>query len=358
MNKRRICLLTLFLITFGFNLFAGSTSLDYDLSFYYDSNILRLSAEEKDNFMAGTNPEKYDINSIDSYCLGNRVEFSFKSYINRHTHIDKFIFKSKNYLNNSIKDNIYLGFKAKQYLSSGFNFFGSYYYFTDIYLDQFNSIIEPATIYRDFSYSKDVIGSGLEIDLMQGLQIGADVTYEMQFYNKYFKYYDCDEMRYRFWLEPSYGEYWTKFRYDYTISDAYDREQVSTKHNIPIYKIPDGSYESDTYKFYLDFPLIIFTSSKGLELRYEFEYEHRFYRSDLDEENDPLHFGREDKCYNHHLQLDLSLYNFLIFNVFYEYDSRNSHAPAQELVSKEKDFKKYLYGVMLKLDFNYIEDLF
>jgi len=180
----------------------------------------------------------------------------------------------------------------------------------------------------------------------------------MQFYNKYFKYYDCNQSRYRFWLEPSHGDYWTKFRYDYTISDAYERDQVSVKYNIPVYKIPDSSYESDTYKFFLDFPLIVFDYGKRLEISYQFEYEHRFYHSDSDEENDPLHYGREDKCYNHHLQLDLSLYDFLIFNIFYEHDSRNSSAPAHDLVDQEKDYKKYLYGAELKLDLNSLDDLF
>lgn len=358
MNRiKTVFLIAIFILPLHI-LFAGSMGLDYEFSYYYDSNILHLSGEEQDEFLAGTNPNKYDINSLDAYCLSNRVELTFKSYIERHTHIDKFIFKSRNYLNNSIKDNIYLGFQAKQYLSSRFNFFGSYYYFNDIYVDQYNSIMESAAIYRDFSYSKDVMGSGFEIDIIPQLEIGADFTYEMQFYNKYFKYYDCDKLRYRFWLEPSSGDYWTKFRYAYTISDAYERDQVSANYNIPVDKIPDSSYESDTYKFFLDFPLLVFEKSKRLEISYQFEYEHRFYHSNSDAENDPLHYGREDKYYNHHLQLDFSLYNFLILDIFYEHDSRKSSAPAQDLVEKEKDYKKYLYGIELKLDLNSMDELF
>ncbi|MBS3742247.1 MAG: hypothetical protein KGY74_09020 [Candidatus Cloacimonetes bacterium] len=358
MNKIRfILLIALFIITKN-SLCASSVGLDYDFSFYYDSNILHLSEEEKNEFLAQTNPEKYDINSVDSYCLSNRVELTFKSYIQRHTHLDKFIFNSRNYLKNSVKDNIYLGFKAKQYLSSKFKFFGSYYYFADIYVDQYKSIVEPENIYRDFSYSKDVIGSGFEFDLIPQLEVGADFTYEMQFYDEYFKYYDCNKMRYRFWLEPSYGDYWTKFRYAFTVTDAYDRDQISSRYNIPVYKIPDSSHESDTYKFYLDFPLIVFDYGRRLEISYQFEYEHRFYHSDSDGENDPLHYGREDRRYNHRLRLDLSLYNFLIFDVFYEHTSRNSTAPAEDLVEKKKNYKKYLYGVELKLDLNCLDDLF
>ena len=130
---------------------------DFLLETKYNSNILNLSQNDLDRFDSGNEPNKFSLKTSDDLITSAKVGLSLKHRLFAgHTQINKIAVKYNKYLKNSFEDNYYLELSLKQFLSKKLNFGIYYYYYPEIYVNRYDSVLDSDNIFRDFTYNKNV----------------------------------------------------------------------------------------------------------------------------------------------------------------------------------------------------------
>lgn len=321
----------------GLNLYS-----DLKLEFSYDSNILRLSEADEDQFLDNEKPEKYQIETLDDLIMSMDYEIGSKNYwLGGHTQKHEIDLNFDKYLKNSIKDNGYIGYNFTQYLNSQFDFSLRYAYYPEIYLRQYKSVIDDQ--YHEFKYSKNFYRFSFNYDLISAAILSGNLEYSQLFYDEWFTEYDCDIITSNVYLTLKPQRYsQLKFRYGYRVSDAEGIDAYSDDPNIGKFK--DASYEANIYAC----DLKIRNLPGKATLNIGFKLESRFY--DSKQLNDDYHILRDD--YIH--QIDLSVYKPLNKNlsllVSGEYGFRNTDSPF-EYVTEDKEYDYWKGGVTFSYDF-------
>ena len=122
----------------------------------YNSNILNLSQSDLDRFESGNEPDKFSLETSDDLITSAKVELNLKHKLMAgHTQINRVAISYNKFLKNSFEDNYYIGFALKQYLSKKFNFGIYFYYYPEIYVNRYDSVLDAENVFRDFTYSKN-----------------------------------------------------------------------------------------------------------------------------------------------------------------------------------------------------------
>nr|MBC8526159.1 hypothetical protein [Candidatus Cloacimonadota bacterium] len=199
--------------------FDNEFSLNSKIEFatYYNSNILKLSSENINEFKENLKPDRYHIKSVDDIVTSFRCELAFKHYFAfGHTQIDKIIFKYNKCWKNDLKDVKFIGAEVIQYFSKYFNISAKYFYFPYIYINHYYSLLDNGDVYRKFSYSKNVYRSGMNLKFVDLIHFGYQFEYSQNYYNKYFGEYDSDDFKHSFSITFfPYENIRMKFRYSY-----------------------------------------------------------------------------------------------------------------------------------------------
>ncbi len=336
--------------SFGFdNEFSFNNKIE--ISSYYNSNILKLSEENIDEFKNNEKPDKYHIKSVDDIVTSFRCELALKHYIVAgHTQVDKIIFKYNKCWKNDLKDVKFVGAEVIQYFSKYFDISAKYFYFPYIYINHYYSLLDNEDMYRKFSYSKNVYRSGMNLKFVDLIHFGYQFEYSQNYYNKYFGEYDSDDFKHSFSVTFfPYENIRMKFRYSYKQSLA-EAEKVFGDIT-GLYEIRDASYESNIYYGSITIPIRSFDFAKDLRLFTSLEFENRFFQSQFSQNVDPYHSGRKDKIFRFEGSLIYPF--FYIFNLkgFYNYETRNVSAPAGSDVEDEKEYSLKKVGCSLSVKF-------
>ena len=351
-NNILFFIILIFLSTYSFG-FDNEVSFNNKIGIanYYNSNILKLSEENIEEFKNNEKPDKYHIKSVDDIVTSFRCELALKHYfLAGHTQIDKIIFKYNKYWKNDIKDITFVGIEAIQYFSRYFDMSFKYFYFPYIYINHYDSFIDDENVYKKFSYSKNVYRSGMNIKFAELIHLGYQFEYSQNYYNKYFVEYDSDDFVHIFSLTFfPYENIRMKFRYSYKQSltepeKAYDG--ISG-----LYEIRDASYESNIYYWSLTIPIKRERDKSNFKLFTSFGIEERFYQSQFSQSIDPYHSGRKDKIYQFEGSLIYPFFYIFDIKGFYNYEIRNVSATAGSFVSDEKEYSLKKVGCSLMIRF-------
>lgn len=352
--KNNILFLIIFICisTYSFA-FADEFSLNNKIEFatYYNSNILKLSSENINEFKGNLKPERYHIKSVDDIVTSFRCELAFKHYLAfGHTQIDKIIFKYSKYWKNDIKDVKFVGAEVIQYFSKYFDISAKYFYFPYIYINHYYSLLDNENVYRKFSYSKNVYRSGMNIKFIDLIHFEYQFEYSQNYYNKYFGEYNSDDFKNTVAVTIfPYKNLRLKFRYSYKQSLA----QADKAYNdiTGVNEIRDPSYESDIYYGSITIPIRSLDFAKDLRLFTSLEFENRFFQSQYSQTIDPYHSGRKDNIFSFETSLIYPIFYIFDLKGFYIYETRNVSAPAGNFVSDEKEYSVKKIGCSFKIRF-------
>lgn len=317
---------------------------DLIIDSYYNSNILDLSKNDLDRFDSGTEPDKFSIKTTDDLITSAKIELNFKHhFVAGHTQINKIAVKYNKFLKNALEDDLYIQFALKQYLSKKLNFGIYYYFYPEIYVNRYDSVIDQEYIFRDFTYSKNSYIGKVNYQLNSKYKLDYRFSFSQLFYNKYFTEYDAENFENgigiriipKDWIKISAG-------YIFKISKAKAEDAYSNRQEITM--ISDGSYRTNIFDLALDFPAIFSLLSKSIDLDLSGKYEKKFYQAD--NELDEYHYGRADKI----ITLDAALQSKPWMNIsieyFYKFKFRNTISPYTSVVNA-KEYDRFETGVSL-----------
>lgn len=313
---------------------------------YYNSNILRLSEENIEEFKHGEKPEKYHINSADDIVTEMQGEFGIKhTYLTGHTQIDRISLKYTKFWNNGIKDYIYLKAELKQYFSKYLYVSVKYFYYPDLYINHYKSVLDDT--YHEFSYEKDIYRFLVHWEPQNWLQLKYTFDYEKHFYNECFPEYNATNYDHEIDVTLlSKANHNAEFRYTYTISSA-DGEDAFDPESMPS-RIRDASYESNTYYVSLATPFHLGRLPDEFVTSYSIEFEERFFQSAKPTSVDPFHAGRKDNILTINLATTYPLSRTFGIKAFYEYKMRDTSSPLG-YVEAEKEYDLHKAGLSIKI---------
>ncbi|MCF7911189.1 MAG: hypothetical protein K9M99_01570 [Candidatus Cloacimonetes bacterium] len=343
---KRFLLVTLILLTM-ISLWSRKITLDsgIDIGFEYDSNVVLLSGDDQDEFLNNDNPEKYLISALDDMIMNMTYSFKLKNYFfNGHTQIDELRLSFDKYLENSVKDTGYLSFGIRQYFNRKLDLSFKYYYYPQIYVRQYHSVIDDE--YHKFEYSKNYYTADLKWDMHKNLTFRYGLQYSQLFFNKWFTEYDAGIITsniYMNWQPVSRFE--LLCRYGWRLSDADAEEAFAEPELIDVIK--DASYQSNIYSCDLKFKKMPLKTTLNLSYQLETRY------FDSEYEIDTYHYGRNDYIHSIKTSIYKSLHKNLALVLKAEYGFRNTESPVPSVIDdKEYSFWKtgitFLYDIHLK----------
>ena len=320
-----------------------------DIRTFYDSNVLNLSDKDINEFLNGQDPDKYDLKSVDDIVSSFDIELGFKhNFVMGHTQISKFKFSYDKYWKNGFKDFKFLSFELIQYFSKYVDIRAKYSYYPYIFINKYESNFDPYYGYHDFTYSKNLVCSGMNIRILDYGELGYNFEYTDQNYNDYFPEYDAYNFINEGWIgfRPTKHSK-IKFKYSYVQSIA-RAEKVYEPGSI---EIRDPSYNSNIIYTSLSLPIIGGRWNKSIKFFTSFKWENRYFQSPFSPSVDPFHSGRKDNIFHYEGWLIYPLWHILDFRTFFTYESRNTESPNGTLVSQEKNYITRTYGVSLQVRF-------
>ena len=315
---------------------------------FYHSNILKYSQDDITEFKNNTNLAKYRIDTLDDFVTSVKIDFRLKqNFLTGHTQIYKFVYKFDKHNKNYIKDNDYVGFGLKQYLSRKLNFSLNYYFYPEIYIRQYQSVIDEENLYREFSYAKNVYTSFLNWKILPLLDLDYKFEFSQLFYNEYFTEYDAKNMENRFGL----GLDITKnlefsARYSYKTSNADAEDAFLEPERIEIIK--DASYEANIYFGKLSFTKYLLLFKYNLDFSSSYKLEQRYFQSDNPE--DSYHYGRDDELIRLNNNLKITFSKKFSTKIFYNFEKRITDS-FFDFVIADKEYSFYEVGSSLRFRF-------
>ena len=319
---------------------------DFLLETTYNSNILNLSQNDLDRFESGNEPNKFSLKTSDDLINSVKVGLSIKhQMLAGHTQINKIAFKYNKYLKNNFEDNYYLEFSLKQFLSKKLNIGIYYYFYPEIYVNRYDSVLDPENIFRNFTYSKNNYIGKVNYKLNSKFQFNYKFGFSQLFYNEYFTEYDANNIENKVGIRMTPMN-WVilTLNYTYKISDAKAGDAFNDSQQVTIIK--DPSYKADLFDLLIDFPRIISLFSNPVKLGLSIKYEHFYFQSE--NELNEYHYGREDKTLTFNSYTKYKISEKISLKYFYKYKVRKTNSP-YTIVEVDKEYDTFETGLLISL---------
>lgn len=315
-----------------------------ELENYYDNNILRLSEQNLDDFEAGTESEKFEIESSDDLITSAQLDLGIKHYFaGGHTQINRLVLKYNKYWSNSIKDYGYIRFNLTQYLSRDFHFQLNYYYYPEIYSNYYLSEIDDQ--YHSYTYARNVYNTRVNWDAFEFLSFTYWLEFSQNFFNKYFTEYDSDNIENRldleFKLTPNLI---STFSYAFKVSQADAEEAYDDIAGGMQYK--DASYEANLFFIEFYIPRLFSFKQRHVNFRLRTAFEGFYFQSNIT--GDDYHLQRDDNYFRIHAAMNFPIQKNIGLELFLKRDERRTDSPYY-YVEEDKDYCQLRAGFSLKI---------
>jgi len=324
------------------SLLLSATNLSFLTGFrlrtYYHSNILKYSENDITEFKNAAKPEKFQIKSLDDFVIEAKAQFGIKHRLFLgHTQIDKLIFKYNFYTQNDVKNSATAGIDLTQFLRKNLSLKLGYYYYPDIYLKQYKSILDDTGKYYKFSYAKNYYRAILNYLPLNFFKMNYRFSYSQLFHNEYFTEFDADVYTHKTGI-------YLKIPHNLEVSGSYSYKISKTRKNnlAQNYDVEDASYESNIFAFSLLNSGIRISKNTELKLITSIKYEERFYQTT--NINDAYHYTREDDILSLDSSLKIPLTTGFGIQFFYGYEIRQTQSPNASVVN-DKEYSLYKCGL-------------
>jgi hypothetical protein len=320
---------------------------DTELETTYTNNVLKLSQHDLDRFDAG-NESKFKLETSDDLIFSQKLEIGLKHhFLARHTQINKIVFKFNKHVQNDFLNDGYLGINIKQFLSKKINFQLSYYYYPEIYVNRYKSVLENNGNYRDFTYSKNDYNASLNWKVLDLVELTYRFSFSQLFYNKYFTEYDTQNFDNKLTAEilPK-GKIRAVLAYEYKISNADGKDAFDDPTAVEVIK--DASYDANRYSLGCVIPKLYKLGKHYLYFQVGMDYEERYFQND--NENDDYHYKRDDFTFSVDSSVSYKVTKKVGLKLAGNYEERNTHSPFSS-VKRDKSYDLFEVGLRVSYEF-------
>jgi len=246
----------------------------FEIKNYYDNNILKLSENTLDEFEQGSNPEKFKLKSADDLVTSLKLDLGIKHFFAMgHTQINKIVINYNKYWNNGFKDDGYIRFSLHQYLNRKINFQLNYYYYPEIYSNNYRSVLDDE--YHSYTYSKNIYNAAVNWKVFKKLEIRYRFEYGQYYFNKFFTEYDSKSIESKVDLYFKLtGNLYSTLSYAFKISDADAGDAYDDVSGSFQYK--DASYKANLFYIQFIIPRLLTIDKGSLKLRLRASFEGYF----------------------------------------------------------------------------------
>lgn len=360
-NKNFLILSTT-LILMNFYCFAQSSSgvnLKLSLNSFYDNNILKYSTKYIERFKNREDEGRFHINRCDDIINDYSLDISYsRNIIGKFSTIISASIDYNRYSFNTIKNWWQIGFNLQQNLSQKTNVTFSYTHIPDFYVRHYRDAdwIQlygyTSIVFQPFSFSKNEFSLAINNSAIEKLRLRAGFNFARYFHNEHFTEYDCNN--FSFQLRGYYELYYNlrvNVGYKYLYSDAIRTEEVNQINSA--IEVVDPTYDEHTFIFGADYNLPkIFKRDNSIS--FLFQYNRRFYKTNIYYEIDPLHAGRNDSEYRIDFKYNIELFKNFSLTPSFVYSFRKSSTSVnenKEYVSNEKDYNQFQAGLIINYKF-------
>lgn len=318
-----------------------------ELETIYDDNILNLSDNDLQRFDAG-DEEKFKIETSDDLIISSKINLSLKHHeFFSHTQILRTILKFNKYSKNDIKDNFYFAFIIRQYLSAKLDIACYYYFYPEIFVNRYDSMMDQSDSYRDFTYAQNKYFSKIRYRFLDNWEISYRFDFAQQYYNKYFTEYDAEKFENSLEIAAELAK-WLELKLGYTFIESNSAGEDAYFDPAQIETIKDASYEGNSYKILFDLKKIIKIGQNPLSAKIGFSLDERFFQTD--NRGDTYHFKRNDRTLQFNFGLERKLFTAYKLSFDYRWEKRNTES---FLTSVERDKNYQANKFSLSLQYNW-----
>jgi len=313
----------------------------FEIDNYYDNNILRLSDKTLKEYESGSNPDKFRLKSSDDFISAFRLDLGIKhNFPLGHTQINKIVLKYSKYWQNDFKNEAYIRFSLQQFLSRDLNFQLNYYYYPEIYSNNFRSVLDDN--YHSYTYSKNVYNAVIRWDISKKIAVHYKVEYGQYYFNKYFTEYDSQNIRNQLDLQLKLlPNLHSTLSYAYRISNADAEEAYSGSSN---FQAKDASYKANLSSIQFVVPKLISLNRNYLQFRFKLALEGYYYQSNISGDN--YHLNRDDNYVRLYADLNFPVKRDLTMIIYLNSDERKTDSP-YSAVEDDKNYSRMKSGFSL-----------
>jgi len=363
----RISILCLWFVSIGFALPAataqemrpGSGSqrnpwrIEVFGSLSYDSNILRLSDADVQEFVDGVGWDRYHISTYDDLMvtLGMRCRYQARLMGTRMTRAGV-RYRQHHYSNNPIIDRENLLVWGEQEVLRGHRLRLGYYYVPHYYIrhlpDVDISSSSDVSRYRAFDFSSDYYYGEWRMDRRWKIAAKAALGWRSEDYNADFGEYDTDVLLWDIDASLAAARWFTVeggYRFENADAQGYDNEGETRSTSDDV----DASFERDSYWGGLRIDLDDLVQIP-LAMSCLLEYRKKTFTSDKGVDEDPFHFERVDRDRQLDLELVWGVNRSFELSGRYGFAAREVDSPMRDLIVEEKDYTKGVF----ELGFAYV----
>jgi hypothetical protein len=329
--------------------------INFNLSSYYDNNILKYSDKYLERFKNREDEGRFHIKTYDDLVLNPSIELitTLPIFKKRKTRIN-LEFNRRQYLVNDIKTWNYYTFGIEQSLSKRINLKFEYNYLPHFYVRHFRDKQWVALYgytsetFQPFGFSKNDYSLYGQYLLFKDTRLRLIFGHADYFHNQHFTEYNCANNSIAFkLLKPLFKKFRVELGYQFEKSKAkaYDASYQTKETS----QGPDASYAEDEFNCMVNYRLpSIFKLSHAIEG--ETFYANRYFSSKFPLEYDEEHAGRVDHNLRFLLTYSVILPNQMKISAFYNWFKRDTETSAvvnQAYLSDEKDYNQSLIGLKI-----------
>jgi|GEM_PF-2273736 len=322
--------------------FRGNAGIDI----MYNDNILTDSPDYQSDFVSGTYPWKFLIDSKDDMVISPSVDLEArKQFISWGQTRFRFKVKRFMYAKNPIKTNTDFHFYIRQYLRKSTSIEGYFHFAPEQYIRQLSDRIpgedrEDPIEWKEFRFQRNVWNVTARHSFSK--KVSALLLYEhnYRYYNQPFMENDITAWEVRGNVGWIINKTF-KLSGDYSFEDASARAADELDEDPETSNNSDASYERDLYRIGLRIrPSPLKKAIKEMNLSFLFmDY---YYTTDKTIVDDPYHAGRNDRYYKATVEVRRKLAKPLTLKFAVRRTQRVVHSPWEGDITTDKDFSQWL----------------
>jgi len=327
----------------------------FGLEMIYTDNVLTMSEDGVDAWVAGVDPEQFLIGKYDDLVVAPTLDFSAQRKLLGWGDT-RFRFKVKRwmYTQNPIKTNTDFDGYVRQFFSGGKSLELYLHYAPEQYIRQLSdrppySDPDAPIEYKEFRFTRNIINLTWRQRLNRTWDYTLIVENNRRYYNKPFIENDtvCYECRLSVGCRVAKP---LKLSGDYSVEFAESRAYDSLDETPATSDDGDASYNRDLYRLGFDlatpWAMPVFDSIDGSYLFMDY-----YYTTDRDLFDDPYHVGRRDKMQKVGVSVNRKITKTLSVYASFRYSDRVVESPWYGDITIDKDFIEHRYWVGMDYSF-------
>ena len=306
---------------------SGKLSVTLTYRSMYDNNVLRYSVRDRNRFLDDTEPYRSSIRSLDDIRSDFKLSasYSFKPWFERKTLLSA-TGDFAQHLMNPIKNFGWISLTVNQELTKSLSVNVNYFYDIDYYIRVYKDVHTDTR--QHCSFSMDQWTGRANYRPIKTFEFEGFVRFKKYAYNKYFTEYDSDYIETGGEVIYRSGPWRLSGGYSLADNDNVGFNELYLSHdyfNIEDSEEGQSDYQQDTYEASLRYAFRLAGNRSRVLL--ETSLKDRYYATELDIQDDPMHSGRRDVMVSFELSGKIDINREVAIEIGSAYANRRSRSP-------------------------------